>query len=138
MLLEIFIIQKGTSFLLVRRAFTKKEIQMEGALFSGMISAISLFTTELKMGEIQFFETKENRIMIHPYEDIIVVGIGEEKEHDTCARCDIHRWKKYRNADHDDAGKHKGSPGCSCFPRNGCEEAREHPVTAHCIRGPCG
>ncbi|MHA1672381.1 MAG: V4R domain-containing protein [Promethearchaeota archaeon] len=85
MLLEIFIIQKGTSFLLVRRAFTKKEIQMEGALFSGMISAISLFTAELKMGEIQFFETKENRIMIHPYEDVIVVGIGEENERDPFA-----------------------------------------------------
>ncbi|MHA1521586.1 MAG: V4R domain-containing protein [Promethearchaeota archaeon] len=85
MLLEIFIIQKGTSFLLVRRTFTKKEIQLEGNLFSGMISAISLFTTELKMGEIQFFETKENRIMIHPFEDIIAVGIVEGKKGDTFA-----------------------------------------------------
>ncbi len=102
MLLEIFIIQKGTSFLLVRRAFTKKEIQMEGALFSGMISAISLFTTELKMGEIQFFETKENRIMIHPFEDIIVVGIGEDKERDPFAEQSLRKialkfWDIYSN-----------------------------------------
>lgn len=82
MLLEVFIIQKGTSFLLIRRAFTKKEIQMDGSLFSGMISAISLFTNELQMGEIQFFETKNNRILIHPVGDIITVGIVEEKKED--------------------------------------------------------
>ncbi|TFH28028.1 MAG: hypothetical protein E4G98_05640 [Promethearchaeota archaeon] len=82
MLLEIFIIQKGTSFLLVRRAFTKKEIQVEGSLFSGMISAIALFTTSLQIGEIQNFQTKDHQIMIHPFEDIIVVGIVEEKKED--------------------------------------------------------
>ncbi|WP_457558300.1 hypothetical protein [Candidatus Harpocratesius sp.] len=82
MLLEVFIIQKGTSFLLARKAFTKKEIRMDGSLFSGMISAISLFTNELKIGEIQFFETNDYRILIHSWEKILIVGIVEEKDED--------------------------------------------------------
>ncbi|MHA1775187.1 MAG: V4R domain-containing protein [Promethearchaeota archaeon] len=82
MLLEVFIIQKGTSFLLVRYPFTKKELQMDGTLFSGMISAISLFTNELKIGEIQFFETKDHQIIIHALENIIAVGVVENKKED--------------------------------------------------------
>lgn len=82
MLLEVFVIQQGTSFLLVRYPFTKKELQMDGTLFSGMISAISLFTNELKIGEIQFFETKDHQIIIHARKNIIVVGVVENKKED--------------------------------------------------------
>lgn len=82
MLLEIFIIQKGSSFLLLRRSFTEKTLAMNGVLFSGMISAISLFTKELKIGQITQFETGEHRVLISPHDEIIVVGIIEENKED--------------------------------------------------------
>lgn len=82
MLLEVFIIQKGSSFLLLHRSFTKTTIAMNGVLFSGMISAISLFTKELQIGQITHFETGDHRVLITTYDDIIVVGIVEEKKED--------------------------------------------------------
>ncbi|UYP43793.1 hypothetical protein NEF87_000078 [Candidatus Lokiarchaeum ossiferum] len=82
MLLEIFIIQKGSSFLLLHRSFTTKTIAMNGVLFSGMISAISLFTKELKIGQITHFETGDHRVLISSNQDIIVVGIVEESKED--------------------------------------------------------
>ncbi len=80
MLLEIFIIVKENSTLLLRRAFTKKKIDVDGQLFSGLISAISMFFSELKMGQINNFEIGANRVSISPYEGIVVVGVVEKQK----------------------------------------------------------
>jgi len=81
MLLEIFIIQEGSSLLLLRHSFTKKIYEINGNLFSGLISALSMFTSELEIGEIQHFQTGELRILITTYENILFVGLVDDDPH---------------------------------------------------------
>ncbi|MHA1491656.1 MAG: V4R domain-containing protein [Promethearchaeota archaeon] len=80
MLLEIFIIIKESSTLLLHRAFTKKKMGVDGQLFSGLISAISMFFSELKMGQVNSFEIGAQRVLISPYEGIVIVGVVEEQK----------------------------------------------------------
>ncbi len=81
MLLEVFIMRKKGSVLLLRRSFTKKkQLKVDGNLFSGLISAISNFSSEIQIGQIQHFETGQNRVLICPYQGIVVVGIVEERK----------------------------------------------------------
>ena len=81
MLLEIFIILKRDSTCLLRRSFIKnKELEVNVSLFSGLISAISMFMSETKIGDIQNFETGKHRVLISPYKGIFVVGIVEHKK----------------------------------------------------------
>ena len=82
MLLEVFIINKQNSLLMVHRSFTKKELQMDGHLFSGLITTISSFITEMKIGQIKHFEAGDIRILISIFEGIFVVGLVEEQHED--------------------------------------------------------
>jgi predicted hydrocarbon binding protein len=82
MLLEVFIINKQNSLLMVHRSFTKKELQMDGHLFSGLIATISSFITEMKIGQIKHFEAGDIRILISTFEEIFVVGLVEEQHED--------------------------------------------------------
>ncbi|QEE15089.1 V4R domain-containing protein [Promethearchaeum syntrophicum] len=81
MLLEIFIIQEGSSLLLLRHSFTKKKYEINGNLFSGLISALSMFTSELEIGDIKYFQTGELRVFITSYKKLIFVGLVEEDPH---------------------------------------------------------
>jgi len=81
MLLEIFIIQEGSSLLLLRHSFTKKIYEINGNLFSGLVSALSMFTSELELGAIQHFQTGELRVLITTYNNIIFVGLVDDDPH---------------------------------------------------------
>ena len=81
MLLEIFIIQEGSSLLLLRHSFTKKIYEINGNLFSGLVSALSMFTAELEIGAIQHFQTGELRVLITTYKNIIFVGLVDDDPH---------------------------------------------------------
>ncbi len=81
MLLEVFIIQEGASLLLLRHSFTKKKYEMNGNLFSGLISALSMFTSELEIGDIKHFQTGELRVLITTYKNIIFVGLVDDDPH---------------------------------------------------------
>ena len=81
MLLEIFIIQEGSSLLLLRHSFTKKIYEINGNLFSGLISALSMFTAELEIGSIKHFQTGELRVLITTYKNIIFVGLVDDDPH---------------------------------------------------------
>ena len=81
MLLEIFIIQEGSSLLLLSHSFTKKNYKIDGNLFSGLISALSMFTSELEIGSIKHFQTGELRVLITTYENIIFVGLVDDDPH---------------------------------------------------------
>lgn len=81
MLLEIFIIQEGSSLLLLRHSFTKKKYEINGNLFSGLISALSMFTAELEIGVIKHFQTGELRILITTYKNLIFVGLVDDDPH---------------------------------------------------------
>ena len=81
MLLEIFIIQEGSSLLLLRHSFTKKKYEINGNLFSGLISALSMFTSELEIGDIKHFQTGELRVLITTYENILFVGLVDDDPH---------------------------------------------------------
>lgn len=81
MLLEIFIIQEGSSLLLLRHSFTKKIYEINGNLFSGLISALSMFTAELEIGSIRHFQTGELRVLITTYKNIIFVGLVDDDPH---------------------------------------------------------
>ena len=94
MLLEVFIIQKGTSFLLLRRSFTNKEFRIDGGLFSGLITAISQFIFEFDFGEIKYLETGKHRILILPNESIMVVGIIEEEREDLFVKSSLKKIKE--------------------------------------------
>jgi len=108
MLLEIFIIQKKVSTCLLRRSFIKqKELEVNASLFSGLISAISMFMSETKIGDIQHFETGEHRVLISPYKDIFVVGIVEHEREDDFVNTSIMRiseafFKRYSDVIQDD------------------------------------
>ena len=80
MLLELFIIEQGSSFLLLRRSFTNRQFSVHGGLFSGLVGAISHFIQELHIGGIKFFDTGEHRILVYPYKNLLVVGIVEERQ----------------------------------------------------------
>ncbi len=81
MLLEVFIIQEGSSLLLLSHSFTKKKYKIDGNLFSGLISALSMFTTELEIGDIKHFQTGELRVLITTYKNIIFVGLVDDDPH---------------------------------------------------------
>ena len=81
MLLEIFIIQEGSSLLLLRHSFTKKKYEINGNLFSGLISALTMFTSELEIGDIKHFQTGELRVFITTFKNVIFVGLVEEDPH---------------------------------------------------------
>lgn len=81
MLLEIFIIQEGSSLLLLRHSFTKKKYEINGNLFSGLISALSMFTSELEIGDIKHFQTGELRVLITAYNNILFVGLVDDDPH---------------------------------------------------------
>jgi len=81
MLLEIFIIQEGSSLLLLSHSFTKKNYKIDGNLFSGLISALSMFTAELEIGSIKHFQTGELRVLITTYENIMFVGLVDDDPH---------------------------------------------------------
>lgn len=101
MLLEVFIILKETSFLLVRRSFIKdKQIRVDGQLFSGLISAISSFIEEIDIGNIHHFETGNRRVLISPYKGIVIVAIVEEKREEPFVENSIKKiaedfWNKF-------------------------------------------
>ena len=80
MLLELFIIEKGSSFLLLRRSFTSHKFSVNGGLFSGLVGAISHFVQELDIGGIKFFDTGDHRILVFPHNNLLVVGIVEERQ----------------------------------------------------------
>jgi len=80
MLLEIFIIQEGSSLLMLRHSFTTKRYKINGNLFSGLISALSMFTSELEIGKIQHFQTGELRVIITTYKHVLFVGIVDESK----------------------------------------------------------
>ena len=80
MLLELFIIEQGSSFLLLRRSFTSKQFSVNGGLFSGLVGAISHFIQELHIGGIKFFDTGKHRILVAPHKNLLVVGIVEERQ----------------------------------------------------------
>ncbi|MHA1646633.1 MAG: methanogen output domain 1-containing protein [Promethearchaeota archaeon] len=82
MLLEVFIIQKGTSFLLLHRSFTKHKFSVNEERFSKIIIAISQFISELNIGEFKFFDTGSHRILVNTYNKIYIVGVVEEKKED--------------------------------------------------------
>ncbi|MFX0098615.1 MAG: V4R domain-containing protein [Candidatus Hodarchaeota archaeon] len=77
MLLEIFIIMKESSLLLLHRSFTKKKFNINGDVFSGLISGLSMMLNELEIGQIQHFRTGDHKILISPYKEIVIVGIVE-------------------------------------------------------------
>jgi len=81
MLLEVFIIQEGSSLLLLRHSFTKKKYEMNGNLFSGLISALSMFTSELEIGDIKHFQTGELRVLITTYKNMIFVELVDDDPH---------------------------------------------------------
>ncbi|MHA1803931.1 MAG: V4R domain-containing protein [Promethearchaeota archaeon] len=80
MLLEVFIII-GEGMLLLRRSFTKK-MEVNGDLFSALITAIVSFVSEIQMGDVRKFETGNKQILIYPHEKIVIVGIVDEKHED--------------------------------------------------------
>jgi len=80
MLLELFIIEQGSSFLLLRRSFTSRKFTVNGGLFSGLVGAISHFIQELHIGGIKFFDTGDHRILVFPFNNLLIVGIVEERQ----------------------------------------------------------
>ncbi len=80
MLLEVFVIEQQTSILLSRWSALKKQFQMDGQLFSGLMSAISCFIENLEIGSVKFLETGQNRIQLYPHESFVVVGIVESSK----------------------------------------------------------
>ena len=101
MLLEVFIIMKESSILLLRRSFMKdKQLGVDGQLFSGLISAISRFIEEIKIGQIQHFQTGDHRVLVMPYKGIVVVGVVEERKEDAFVNTSLERiaeqfWDQY-------------------------------------------
>ncbi|MHA1732362.1 MAG: V4R domain-containing protein [Promethearchaeota archaeon] len=81
MLLDVFVIEKRTSILLLEHSFTREEFHLDGQLFSGLVSMISSFVESLKIGKFRYLDMGENRIQVLPYHDVVVAGIVEsEKE----------------------------------------------------------